>query len=58
MGKKIVTGEKLEPKPIKGKAGSIPVTVQAAYDASNLYVRFQWKAPAGGGSPKSDGGRP
>lgn len=53
IGKKIVSGEKLDSKPIKGKAGSIPVTVQAAHDANNLYLRFQWKAPAGGG-PKMD----
>lgn len=53
IGKKIVSGEKLDPKPIKGKAGSIPVTVQAAHDADNLYLRFQWKTPAGGG-PKMD----
>ncbi len=49
VGKRIVTGEKLEPKPIKGKAGSIPVTVQAANDGSNLYLRFSWKTPPGGG---------
>lgn len=48
MGQKIVTGQKVEPKPIKGKAGSIPVTVQAAHDADNLYLRFSWKQPAGG----------
>lgn len=53
IGRKIVSGEKLDDKPIKGKAGSIPVTVQAAHDAENLYLRFQWKAPAGGG-PKLD----
>jgi hypothetical protein len=49
VGKKIVSGEKLEPKPLKGKAGSIPVAVQAAYDKDNLYLRFSWKEPAGGG---------
>jgi cytochrome c-type protein NapC len=54
IGKKIVTGQKLEPKPPKGKAGSIPVTVQAAHDADNLYLRFQWKAPAASGGPKLD----
>jgi len=48
MGKKIASGAKIEPSPIKGKAGSIPVKVQAAYDASNLYLRFSWKQPAGG----------
>lgn len=49
IGKKIVSGEKLEPRPPKGKSGSIPVTVQAAYDKENLYLRFTWKEPAGGG---------
>ena len=54
MGKKIVSGEKIEPHPIKGKAGSIPVTVQAAYDATNVYLRFQWKDPAASGGEKMD----
>ncbi len=49
MGKKIASGQKNEPKPIKGKAGSIPVDVQAANDGTNLYLRFTWKQPAGGG---------
>ena len=53
VGKRIVTGEKLEPKPIKGKAGSIPVGVQAAHDGANLYLRFSWKTPPGG-APKMD----
>ncbi len=48
MGQKMVTGQKIEPKPIKGKAGSIPVTVQASHDGANLYMRFTWKQPAGG----------
>ena len=48
MGQTIVTGEKIEPAPIKGKAGSIPVTVRAAHDGSNLYLQFTWKQPAGG----------
>ncbi|CAG1011401.1 Cytochrome c-552 [Burkholderiales bacterium] len=48
MGKKMVTGQKIEPKPIKGKAAAIPVKVQAANDGSNLYLRFSWKQPAGG----------
>jgi hypothetical protein len=51
MGKKMVSGQKLEPDAasVKGKAPAIPVTVQAAYDATNLYMRFTWKAPAPGG---------
>ncbi len=48
MGKKMASGQKNEPKPIKGKAGSIPVNVQAAHDGANLYLRFSWKQPAGG----------
>jgi hypothetical protein len=48
MGKKMATGQKIEPAPIKGKAGSIPVNVQAANDGTHLYLRFSWKQPAGG----------
>ena len=48
MGKKMASGQKLEPKPIKGKAGAIPVSVQASNDGANLYMRFSWKQPAGG----------
>ena len=48
MGKEIASGKEYEPKPIKGKAGSIPVKVQAAHDGSLLYLRFAWKQPAGG----------
>ena len=48
MGKKMASGQKIEPHPIKGKAGSIPVNVQAAHDGTHLYLRFSWKQPAGG----------
>lgn len=58
IGRKIANGEKLEPQPIKGKAGSIPVTVQAAYDASNVYLRFQWKQPPASGGAKMDKDNP
>lgn len=53
FGNKMVGGEKIEPKPIKGKAAGIPVKVQAAHDGTNLYMRFTWKQPNGGG-PKMD----
>jgi hypothetical protein len=53
MGQKVVTGQKIEPTPISGKVGSIPVQVQAAHDGENLYLRFSWKQPAGG-APKQD----
>jgi len=43
MGESIVKGGALEPTPVKGKNGSIELKVQAAYDAKNAYLRFQWK---------------
>ena len=49
MGKKMVTGQKIEPHVIKGKAAALVVAVQAANDGTNLYMRFSWKQPAGGG---------
>lgn len=48
IGARVIAGEKikngvLEPTPIKGKPGSIPVTMQAAHDGANLYLRLSWK---------------
>lgn len=48
FGQKMSSGEKIEPKPIKGKSPGYPVNVQAANDGTNLYLRFSWKQPAGG----------
>src|SRR3989338_4624972 len=42
MGDVIVSGKKLEPKPLSGKPGSAKVAVQAAFDSDNLYLRAQW----------------
>jgi Ethylbenzene dehydrogenase len=53
LSDEIVTGKEHESKPIKGKVGAIPVNVQAAHDGSDLYLRFSWKQPPGGG-PKMD----
>ncbi len=52
MGKKMATGQKLEPDAaaVKGKAPAIPIAVQAAYDANNFYLRFTWKQPPAGGN--------
>lgn len=63
FGRKISSGEKskntvLEPEPIKGKPGSIPVTVQAAHDASNLYLRFSWKNTGFSSGKKMDADNP
>ncbi len=54
MGKKMASGQKIEPTPIAGKAAFIPVKVQAAHDDANLYLRFSWKQPAASGAPKMD----
>ncbi|WP_206607743.1 ethylbenzene dehydrogenase-related protein [Ferruginivarius sediminum] len=43
MGRDIVDGGPLEPTPIPGKNGVLNLSVQAAYDAENLYLRFQWR---------------
>ncbi len=42
MGDVTVSGEMIEPNPIEGKNGSVELTVQVAYDAKNIYWRFQW----------------
>lgn len=43
FGEKIVKGGPLEPMPVKGKNGYVDLKFQAAYDAKNAYLRFQWK---------------
>jgi hypothetical protein len=43
IGEKIVKGDRLEPTPVRGKSGYKDLKVQAAYDAKNAYLRFQWK---------------
>ena len=43
MGEKIAKGGRLEPMPVPGKSGYKDLKVQAAYDAKNLYLRYQWK---------------
>lgn len=53
FGQKMVSGQKIEPKPIAGKSAGFPVNVQAANDGANLYMRFSWKQP-NGGAPKMD----
>lgn len=50
IGNKLVQAGPLEPMPVKGKNGFVDLSVQAAYDAKNLYLRYQWKTnnPRGG----------
>jgi hypothetical protein len=54
---KILKGAKLEPKPVAGRVPTIPVTVQAANDGANLYLRFSWK-DVGSGAEKMDKDNP
>jgi hypothetical protein len=42
LGDALVKSNRLEPTPVKGKPGYKPLKVQAAYDARNVYFRFQW----------------
>jgi hypothetical protein len=42
-GAKMAKGGKLEPSPIAGKPGHLPVKLQVAHDGSKLYFRMQWK---------------
>jgi hypothetical protein len=53
IGEKIAAGKPvgqsksvLEPKPIAGKAGWIPVSFKAAHDGEKIYFRFEWNPPA------------
>lgn len=48
LGNKIAAGKAFEPNPIKGKAGNVKVTMQAAYDNDNLYLRISWPAKDAG----------
>lgn len=43
QGNKIVKGHPLEPTPVQGKNGVVDLSVQAAFDDRNAYLRFQWK---------------
>lgn len=43
LGEKLVKAGRLEPMPVTGKEGYKDLTVQAAFDDKNAYLRFQWK---------------
>lgn len=55
IGDKIVAGKPvgssksvLEPNPIAGKVGWLPVQFQAAHDGEKIYFRFEWVPPKNG----------
>jgi len=58
MGKKMASGQKLEPSPIANKAPFIESRVQAAHDGQNLYLRFSWQQPAASGAAPMDAKNP
>ncbi len=57
MGAKLVSGEKAEATPIKGKRGSVDVKVQAAHDKDKVYFRFQFPKAPHTPVPFVDGGK-
>jgi hypothetical protein len=54
MGELMASGKKLEPNPVAGRVGSIPIAVQAAHDGESLFMRLSWKQPANAGLAKLD----
>jgi hypothetical protein len=58
IGEFIASGEIMEPTPIPGKAGSIPLAVKAAYSADTLFLKFQWRQPPASGGDKMDPDNP
>ena len=55
IGKRIASGEKLEPQPLAGKSGSNTLKVAAARDDARLYLRLNWKPAASAGAPMDPG---
>jgi nitrate/TMAO reductase-like tetraheme cytochrome c subunit len=57
MGAKMVSGSKAEKTPIPGKRAAIPLSIKAAYDADNLYMRFEFPAGPHNPVPFAQGGK-
>ena len=53
---KVASGDALEPEPLTGMPGFKDVSVQAAYDAENIYLRLQWPG-SGTSTSKEDADR-
>jgi hypothetical protein len=58
IGAAIASGERMEPAPMQGKPGTIPVTAKAAYDDDVLYLQFSWTQPPASGANPLDGDNP
>lgn len=57
MGAKMVTGKKAEKQVIPNKRASVPLKVKAAFDATNLYMRFEFPAGTHAPVPFAQGGK-
>ncbi|MGE5547961.1 MAG: ethylbenzene dehydrogenase-related protein [Solirubrobacterales bacterium] len=57
MGAKMVTGKKAEKMVIPGKRAAIPLKIKAAFDATNLYMRFEFPAGPHNDVPFAQGGK-
>jgi hypothetical protein len=58
IGAAIAAGERMEPTPVEGKPGTIPVQVRAAHDDDVLYLKFTWQQPPGAGGTPMDAANP
>ncbi|MFU8896255.1 MAG: ethylbenzene dehydrogenase-related protein [Gammaproteobacteria bacterium] len=58
IGEAIAAGKWMEPAPIEGKPGTIPVTVRAAHDDEELYLQFSWTQPPASGTAPMDTDNP
>lgn len=54
--KMVASGDVLEPEPLAGMPGFKDVSLQAAYDAENIYLRFQWQG-SGASTSEEDADR-
>jgi hypothetical protein len=50
MGAAIASGERMEPAPVAGKPGTIPVSAKAVFNDDTLFLRFSWRQPARSGA--------
>jgi cytochrome c-type protein NapC len=57
MGEKMVSGAKAETTPIAKKRAAVNLSVKAAHDGKNLYVRFQWPDGPHTPAPFASGGK-
>lgn len=57
MGAKMVSGKKAEKQVIPGKPPALPLKIKAAFDATNLYMRFEFPSSPHKPVPFASGGK-